>query len=68
MTNKQTEVDIDVNERNDNIQSSPPSTSSAGSDDWRECVQWMIRLGVIDASHRVNWPGARSADFAQMLR
>ena len=46
-----------------------PSTShSGGGDEWRDCVQWFIRLGIFSESHRVNRPAARAADFAQMLR
>ncbi|MFH4975751.1 hypothetical protein AB6A40_002460 [Gnathostoma spinigerum] len=41
---------------------------SDGSELWRECVQWMIRCGVIDANHRVAEADALIGDFASILR
>lgn len=35
---------------------------------WRSCAEWLIRCGVLDRNHRVNWPNSTILEFAQILR
>ena len=42
--------------------------SSEASNLWRECVQYLIRCGILDQNHKVNWPSSDILDFAQILR
>lgn len=39
-----------------------------GSELWRECVRWMIKCGILDATHRVADSDAEIGDFASILR
>ena len=35
---------------------------------WKQCGEWLVRLGVLPASHRITWPDATVQDLAYALR
>ena len=35
---------------------------------WKQCGEWLVRLGVLPPSHRISWPDATVQDLAFALR
>ena len=35
---------------------------------WKQCGEWLVRLGVLPPSHRITWPDATVQDLAYALR
>ena len=49
--------------------SSPhPTTPLSMGELWKQCGEWLVRLGVLPASHRITWPDATVQDLAYALR
>ena len=40
----------------------------ADREEWRLCVDWLVRCAIIQPDHRVTTPGAQVFDLAQVLR